>query len=201
MNTKKIWLTAILFGVIAAVMMYVLVTGSPQESTKPESNTISEEEKEEQQDQEEEGNKAVAAEEQTEEEIGNEIIPASEGARAITITVTDVQGVAGFIKPGSFVDVVTIMQVPEEQAEEQHDSATLLLQNVKVLAIGHAADDAETMKRYHLVTIEVTPQEGLSLGFASKNELYLMLREEGDDQLEPDHTHMHEDDLHEGVFR
>ena len=83
----------------------------------------------------------------------------------------------------------------------QHDAATLLLQNVKVLAIGHAADDEETMKRYQMVTIEVTSIEGLTLSFATKYDLHLLLREEGDTEIEPDHTHVHEDELHKGVFR
>ena len=72
---------------------------------------------------------------------------------------------------------------------------------MKVLAVGHAADDEETMKRYQMVTIEVTPMEGLTLSLATKYDLHLLLREDGDNEIEPDHTHVHEDDLHKGVFR
>nr|WP_285853145.1 Flp pilus assembly protein CpaB [Sporosarcina luteola] len=129
------------------------------------------------------------------------MLPIPEGKRAITIAVTDVQGVAGFIEPGAHVDIVAILVVPEEQKETQHDAATLLLQDVKVLAIGHAADDEETMNRYQMVTIEVTPVEGLTLSFATKYDLHLLLREEGDHEIEPERTHVHEDDLHKGVFR
>jgi pilus assembly protein CpaB len=93
------------------------------------------------------------------------------------------------------------MEGPEEKEEAQHDSATLLLQNVKILAIGHSADDEETTKRYQMVTVEVTPKEGLILGFSTRYELYLMLRQDGDDKIEPAHTHIHEDELHEGVFK
>ncbi|WP_249869045.1 Flp pilus assembly protein CpaB [Oceanobacillus saliphilus] len=198
MNTRKIWFTAMLFGIIAAGLMYVMVVSDQNETVGQATTTEPEEGVEEQ-----EVESTTAAEAATEpvEKFSNELLPITEGNRAITVAVTDNQGVAGFIDPGSFVDIVAIMQVPEEHAETQHDSATLLLQNVKVLAIGHAADDEETMKRYQMVTIEVTPKEGLSLGFATKHELYLLLREEGDDLLEPDHTHVHEDDLHEGVFR
>ncbi|MGB5944464.1 hypothetical protein, partial [Paenisporosarcina sp.] len=62
-------------------------------------------------------------------------------------------------------------------------------------------DDEETKNRYQMVTVEVTPKEGLILGFSTRYELYLMLRQDGDDLIEPDHTHIHEDELHEGVFR
>ncbi|MEC5423995.1 Flp pilus assembly protein CpaB [Virgibacillus sp. C22-A2] len=195
MNTKKIWLTAMVFGIIAAGMMYLMVNEMPKES-QPVSEPVIEEDKE----KKAEGNIAAAAEMEEGSIETNERLPASKGTRAMTVEVTDVQGVAGYIELGSFVDVVVVMEVPEEQKETQHDSATLLLQNVKVLAIGHAADDQETMKRYQMVTFEVTPIEGLTLGFAASHELYLMLREEGDEELEPKNTHVHEDDLHEGVF-
>ncbi|MEH7346308.1 Flp pilus assembly protein CpaB [Bacillus sp. JJ1532] len=194
MNTKKIWLFAIVFGIIAAGMLYVMVSGSLASSTLPASVEISEEEEPEEKEE-----VVVAAE----EEKRNEMLPFSEGNRAITVAVSDAQGVAGFITPGSFVDIVAVMLVPDEYKDKQHDAATLLLQNVKVLGIGHASDDEETMKRYQMVTFEVTPKEGLVLGFASKYELYLMLRQEGDNKVEsnPDETHIHEDDLHVGVFR
>lgn len=136
-----------------------------------------------------------------EEDFQNERLPISEGKRAMTIAVADDQGVAGFIKQGSFVDVVTIMTAPEDSKKEQHDAATLLLQNVKVLAVGHAADDEETNKRYQMVTIEVSPEQGLILSFATQYDLHLLLRQEGDDVLESDKTHVHEDDLHKGVFK
>lgn len=190
MNTKKIWLFAIVFGIIAAGMLYAMFAKVQKQPVDPVITDVGEKEEE----------KEIVVEV---EEKGNEIIPVTDGNRAMTIEVTDPQGVAGFIKPGSFVDIVAVMIVPEEYKDKQHDAATLLLQNVKVLAIGHAADDTETMKRYQMVTVEVSPREGLTLGFASKYELYLMLRQEGDNEVEqdPDKTHIHEDDLHVGVFR
>lgn len=178
------------FGIIAAGMLYLKVTESQKPPIQQEKPLVVEA-------KEKKGKEKV-------EEIAPKLIPFSEGKRAMTIATTDVQGIAGFVKPGSYVDVIAVMEGPEKEAgeeEPQHDSATLLLQNVKVLAIGHSADDEETKNRYQMVTVEVTPKEGLILGFSTRYELYLMLRQDGDDLIEPDHTHIHEDELHEGVFR
>ncbi|MCJ8009234.1 Flp pilus assembly protein CpaB [Lederbergia wuyishanensis] len=192
MNTKKIWLFAMVFGVLATLMMFMMVSGEPKKSAPPAATEVADAKDKE---------KKVPEKIEVEEPKKNEIISISNGKRAMSVAVQDPQGVAGFITPGSFVDVVAVMKVPEEYKEKQHDAATLLLQNVKILAIGHAADDEETKKRYQMVTIEVTPKEGLALGFATNYDLYLMLRSEGDDKVEPKHMHIHEDDLHEGVFR
>ncbi|VEF46233.1 Flp pilus assembly protein CpaB [Bacillus freudenreichii] len=187
MNTKKIWLFAMVLGLMAAGFLYVMINETQKGAAQ---ETVAEPEPE----------KEVAEEPPEEEEIPPPLT-ISKGKRAITVEVSDVQGVAGNVKAGSFVDVVAVMVVPEEYKERQHDAATLLLQNVKVLEVGHAADDEEAKKRYQMVTLEVTPKEGLALGFATKHELYLMLRQEGDEKVNPKHTHIHEDDLHEGVFR
>ncbi len=207
MNSKKLWLVAMVFGLIAAGMMYFLVTESTNQTVEPASTAAEDEKKDEEAEADEE-KKAKASDgkeksqtEETAEFTGNEILPVQKGNRAMTMKVTDVTGVAGFIEAGSYVDVVGVMTVPKEYKDTQHDSATLLLENVKVLAIGHAADDEETMKRYQMVTVEVSPKQGLALGFATRYELYLMLRQEGDKKLAPEGTHIHEDDLHEGVFK
>lgn len=179
-----------MFGVIAAGMLYLKITESQKQPIQQKEPIVIEDKEEE-------------VEEKVEEVTVSKMIPVSEGKRAMTIATTDVQGIAGFLSPASYVDVIAVMEEPEKQAKEepQHDSATLLLQNVKVLAIGHSADDEETMKRYQMVTVEVTPKEGLILGFSTRYELHLMLRQDGDDNIEPAHTHIHEDELHEGVFR
>ncbi|MFB4169683.1 Flp pilus assembly protein CpaB [Virgibacillus sp. JSM 102003] len=207
MNSKKIWLVAMVFGLIAAGMMYFLVTESTNQTVESAS-PAAEDEKKDEEVKEDEAKKAKASDgekesqaEETDEFTGNNMLPYKKGNRAMTMKVSDVTGVAGFIEAGSYVDVVGVMTVPEEHRDTQHDSATLLLENVKVLAIGHAADDEETMKRYQMVTVEVSPKQGLALGFATRYELYLMLRQEGDNKLAPKDTHIHEDDLHEGVFK
>ncbi|MDC3413856.1 Flp pilus assembly protein CpaB [Terrihalobacillus insolitus] len=202
MNTRKIWMIAMVLGVIAAGFMYVIVTGSTRQSAQPTSTSVpaSEENVENKEEQTSPVEAMDDGNDQEEEKVVPSI-PVSKGKRAMTIPVTDVQGIAGLIKPGSYVDIVAVMETPEEQEETQHDSATILLQNVKVLAVGHAADEEENKRFYQMVTVEVLPKEGLTLGFATRYQLYLMLRQDGDNELEPDATHIHEDDLHEGVFQ
>lgn len=192
MNAKRIWLIAIVCGLFATALIYAMLLDS---ENKPADEVVVT-------DTKDEGKAPVTTNENVEEveEVAIKAIPIADGKRAITIAVTDVQGVAGLVSPGSYIDVIAVMKVPEEQAESQHDSATLFLQNVKVLAIGHAADEEETMKRYQMVTVEVTPAEGLKLGFSTRYELYLMLRQDGDEKIQPGNAHIHEDDLHEGVF-
>lgn len=189
MNTKKIWLLALVFGVVATGLLYIVIKGLPKETveqTKPvaaEDNPVEEIETE------------LESAEINEEEWVNEMLPVTKGKRAMTIAVTDFQGVAGYIEPGAYVDVVAMLNVTEE--EKQSELATLLLQNVKVLAVGHAADDNETMKRYQLVTVEVTPEEGLTLGISTHHELYLLLREEGDDSMKQSPTSISIEQLYE----
>lgn len=211
MKTKKLWIWSIAFGFCATVIFYLVlhsdektaVTTSVTE-TKETSKTVELETTEASSNQtkvasENSENKKKDVKEEKDPSI-NEILPIGKGKRAMTIQVEDFQGVAGFIKPGSYVDIVAQLIAPEEAKNGQHNAATTVLQNVKVLALGHAADDVETRKRYQLVTLEVSSKEGLALGLATKYELYLMLRADGDSKKEPHHTHIHEDELHKGVF-
>lgn len=201
MSLKKIWIAAGVLGLITTVLLYITVFSSPSKSV----STVQEEEKiakavaaEKEEEQEtEEIDKELPTEE--EQNKANYMLPIAEGKRAMSVEVSVVQGVSGFIKPGSFVDLVSTMIPPEDS--EQHPAATILLQNVKVLSIGHSADTRGEAARYATVTLEVAPKEGLALGFAKKDQLSLMLRNEGDGSLEKEHTHVHEDDLHEGVFK
>ncbi len=64
------------------------------------------------------------------------VIP--EGKRAVTVSVTEVKGVAGFVKPGSWVDVISTMEIPNSGGDSGGDNITTtktVLQNVQVLAI------------------------------------------------------------------
>ncbi|MBO8172216.1 MAG: Flp pilus assembly protein CpaB [Bacillaceae bacterium] len=203
MKTRKIWIWAILFGLMASITLYFTVflkytPGSAQTGT-PDTVPVTSDSNNEDPASQDQTPKDQDAEADT---TANKIIPIEEGKRAISIKVNDVQGVSGFVKPGDHVDLVSIIRPPEEAIQQgQHAAAQILLQNVKVLAVGHAADHEEEAARYTSVTIEVTPREGLFVGFATKHELYLMLRKTGDETLEPEHTHVHEDELHEGVYR
>ncbi|WP_316571646.1 Flp pilus assembly protein CpaB [Neobacillus sp. YIM B06451] len=203
MKSKKLWIWSLIFGLVATSFLYMFINSrsNVQTSAPPTTKPVSikaEDNAEKTIETKTASTKTAAAAEKNKED--NELLPLSDGKRAMTIQVTDVQGVAGFIKPDSHVDVVAKLIVPEDAKEGQHDAGTLILQNVRVLAVGHAADDEEARKKYQMVTLEVNPREGLTLGFSTKYELYLMLRKEGDDKLDKKHTHVHEDELHEGVF-
>lgn len=61
------------------------------------------------------------------------------GKRAVTISVNNTTGVAGLLKPGDFVDVISTFDVPRTQVEgEQRPPLSMsitLLQNVQILAL------------------------------------------------------------------
>jgi Flp pilus assembly protein CpaB len=59
------------------------------------------------------------------------LIPA--GMRAITISVSEVKGVAGFVKPGDHVDVLSTFDMPKEGGDPVKQTKTVL-QDVMVLA-------------------------------------------------------------------
>lgn len=97
------------------------------------------------------------------------------GKRAVTVRVDDVRGVAGFILPGDYVDVVLI---GEGQAPRRENYSEILLQRVKVLAIDQLVSeqhDKPTVAK--AVTIEVTPEQAQKLLLASNiGKLSLILR-------------------------
>ena len=102
------------------------------------------------------------------------------GMKAVTIRVDEVKGVAGFVLPGDRVDIfLTRRQTSGEGAQQFTD---LLLQNVKVLAVGQIADDREDKpKLVKAVTVEVSPIDAQKLILAkSAGRLSLALRRAGE---------------------
>lgn len=105
----------------------------------------------------------------------------SEGYRAAAIRVDDVSGVAGFIVPGDFVDVIYARN-SSTLRDDQDLTADILLQNVRVLGIDQnlnenssAADIART------VTVEVKNTDAQRLHLALESgTLSLTLRAVGE---------------------
>ncbi len=101
---------------------------------------------------------------------GAEGIPATidAGHRAVSVQITDVSGVAGLILPGAHVDV--LFTRPGSMTEA---ITSTILQNVKVLAIGHAVQVGQTIDpkapKVPVATLIVTPEEAQKLELA-KNE-------------------------------
>ena len=103
----------------------------------------------------------------------------SEDRRAYTISVDEIRGVAGFVLPGTFVDVLLTSTVG--QRDKQLASRTLL-QNVHVLGVDQlSSEDEDDPKVVNAVTMEVTPRDGKKLALAQEvGKLSLLLRNEID---------------------
>jgi len=102
-----------------------------------------------------------------------------EGKRAVTVRVDDVRGVAGFVLPGDFVDVVLIGEDPAFQRENYSE---ILLHHVKVLAIDQVASERQEQPTVaKAVTVEVTAEQAQKILLASNvGKLSLILRQPGD---------------------
>ena len=107
------------------------------------------------------------------------------GKRAVTVAVDDVRGVAGFIFPGDFVDVV--LTRTDNSAGPQNFSA-VILQHVKVLAIDQMAGQRQEHPTIaKAVTVEVDPEQALRILLAANvGKLSLILRQPAEVALAPD---------------
>ncbi|WP_226658797.1 RcpC/CpaB family pilus assembly protein [Guptibacillus hwajinpoensis] len=169
MKTKRIWMWSVIFGAFATVIVYValftnLTTDAETEVKKVEAPEVAAE-------------TAVPK-----REIPNSIVEVTEGKRALSIDVELAPGVSGYIEPNSFVDVIAYETMIDEE-EKEFKSAVMMLQKVKVLSSGKSSDSTEEALHYETVTLEVTPEEGVSLSLAAKDKdgFYLMLRNSEDD--------------------
>jgi pilus assembly protein CpaB len=110
-------------------------------------------------------------------------LSASLGAnmRAVTVRVDDVSGVAGFIMPGSRVDVALIRTA--RSGDGQTTASDIILENIKVLATdqvtGVSAEKAAMVAR--AVTLEVDSEQAQKVLIAEKvGRLSLILRQAGE---------------------
>jgi pilus assembly protein CpaB len=102
-----------------------------------------------------------------------------DGKRAVAVRVDDVRGVAGFILPGDFVDVILI---GEDAAARRENYSEILLQNLKVLAVDQLASERHEQPTVpKAVTLEVTPEQAQRLMLATNiGRLSLALRRNSD---------------------
>lgn len=107
-----------------------------------------------------------------------------EGKRAVTVRVDDVRGVAGFVLPGDFVDVVLIQA--EVGTAKRESYADILLQHVKVLAIDQLANERQEQPTVaKAVTLEVTAAQAQKILLATNiGKLSLILRQPGEAGME-----------------
>jgi pilus assembly protein CpaB len=107
------------------------------------------------------------------------------GKRAVTVAVDDVRGVAGFIFPGDFVDVVLTRT---ENSNGPQNFSEVILQHVKVLAIDQMAGQRQERPTVaKAVTVEVDPGQALRILLAANiGKLSLILRQPAEVALAPD---------------
>lgn len=104
-----------------------------------------------------------------------------EGKRAVSVKVDAVIGVAGFIKPGSNVDVVATLRRIDEKQKLPYTK--VILQDVRVLAIDQKLEGTENGEAVlvSVVTLEVEPKQAEHLTYIShEGRLQLALRNPGD---------------------
>lgn len=107
----------------------------------------------------------------------------ADGHRAVAIRVNDVIGVAGFVLPGDFVDVLlTRSEDTRGFRSNQNMRTDLLIAGVRVLAIDQIATESRNDPQVaRAVTIEVTPEDGQKVALASEiGTLSLALRRPDD---------------------
>ncbi len=104
------------------------------------------------------------------------------GMRAMTVKVDEVIGVAGFVAPGTYVDVVgTVVEGVGQNAVSR-----VILQNVKVLASGQRMETQKDGQAIEVktVTLQVTPEEAEILALASNaGKLQLVMRNTVDREM------------------
>lgn len=97
------------------------------------------------------------------------------GMRAVSVRVNEVVSVAGFVMPGTRVDVL-LTGAPTGNSEQQ---TTTVLQNVEVLASGHTLERTSTGEAQNaaVITLLVTPDDAQRLTLASsEGHIQLALR-------------------------
>jgi pilus assembly protein CpaB len=124
------------------------------------------------------------------------------GKRAITISVDNIAAVAGMIRPGDYVDVITSIPVPVQTPDGKQamqEAKIPLFQNILVLAVGQqtgtvVSAEASRYKKEEekaeaaspLITLALSPQEANLLAFVSEQgKIRLVLRSPADSKTEP----------------
>lgn len=105
------------------------------------------------------------------------------GHRAITVKVNEVVGVAGFLAPGSYVDLLVNINDDREKSISR-----VVLERIMVLAVAQEANrpDNSKAKVVNAVTLEVLPDQAEKIDLARNvGTLSLMLRNQVDTEDTP----------------
>jgi len=89
-----------------------------------------------------------------------------EGLRAVAVKVDEVIGVAGFVQPGTRVDVILTGSLERTRGS---DTSKVILENVQVLSAGSQTDQGEDGSGFDVtvVTLLVAPQDAQKLALAA----------------------------------
>jgi len=105
------------------------------------------------------------------------------GMRAVTISVNEVFGVAGFLFPGDRVDLILSHEVQMNRTDGiagtiPHRVSETILHNIRIIAVDQRSSDQEAMPAVsNAVTLEVTPEQAEQISLATRiGELRLVLR-------------------------
>lgn len=110
------------------------------------------------------------------------VIP--EGKRAVAVKVNEVIGVAGFVLPGTRVDVIV---TGSPTSSGTADTAKVILENVQVLSAGSQLEEHGdgSPQNVTVVTLVVTPEESQKLALAAnEGRIQLALRNPLDERRE-----------------
>ena len=108
------------------------------------------------------------------------------GMRALSVAVNEVVGVAGFVIPGTMVDVLVTGNVAGASRGATENITRTILENVKVLAAGQKIEQDREGKpqTVPVITLLVTPEDAARLTMAStEGKIQLALRNTVDTKL------------------
>ncbi len=104
------------------------------------------------------------------------------GMRAMSVPVDEVSDIAGFVLPGSHVDILVALQ---DTSTGGQSFSKIVLQNVEVLAVAQEIEESkDEPKVVKVVTVLVTPEEAERLALAGREgTLRLALRNYEDKKI------------------
>ncbi len=121
-----------------------------------------------------------------------------DGMRAATVSINDVSGVAGFVKPNDTVDVlITRQPIGGDGSGNGRQVTDVLLQNIRVIAMDQRANNANGQAIVsRTATLELTPVDAQKVALGQQlGQLSLVLRKPGEEQNIPSVETVSLDDL------
>lgn len=123
------------------------------------------------------------------------------GKRAISVSVDNISSLVGMIRPGDYVDVISLILLPAmvEGKQATQPATVPLFQNVQVLAVGaqlgrtqeaelssrRRREEPESREAAPLITLALSPEETNLLAFVQEQgKIRLVLRSPADAKIE-----------------